>query len=156
MAHAMNTFFNSIKPHIPSDITIQVEDNGDIFDPITGTISGVWTTSVISGFYGTGSGLYASPVGVCVNEHTGSYMDGREVRGRMFLVPLVSDVFTVAGGIDNSFLISLNGYLDTLRTAVPDNWQVWHRPKGGTGGASFAVASTQVKTQAAVLTSRRP
>lgn len=158
---ALGTFYDAIKTLIPLGTKIEVERAGDVIEDSTGKIIGDWTNAFVTVTDGSGVGAYAGPVGAVVTWHTQSIADGRRVRGRTFLVPLVASVYDLDGTLTNTALDVLQAAATGLVTSAPDILFVWHRPRAASLtkparlGSSAAAISATVPDMAAVLRSRR-
>jgi len=151
---SVHTFFNDVSNRIPSDVTIQVENTGEILEDTTGDMTGAWSSDAVAGVNGVMSGKYAAPVGACVDWNTDTITAGRRLRGRTFLVPLGGDAFQTDGSIGAADLVVLQAAADALIAAQSASFVVWHRGTGS-GGSNGLVTSAKVPDLAAVLRSRR-
>jgi|SRR6478672_5842182 len=129
-------------------------------DQITTATGAVIATTTITpwtktGASGAGFGPLAS--GGCVTWLTDTFLSGRRLKGRTFVSPVASEFADADGTPKPGMLTGLNGF-----GASWSAWRdgatspvVWHRPVGGTGGASDSIVSYSVRDQFAVLRSRR-
>lgn len=153
---ALRAFYNSLITLLPTGLTIQVPATGDIISDQTGDITGSWSDGTpVTVVTATGAGAYAGNAGAIVHWLTGGVVNGRRVRGRTFIVPLVGSQFDGNGSLSASCLTALNGAATTLLGALGSAQVVWHRPKGVVPGSSFAVTSHRVPDLAISLRSRR-
>jgi hypothetical protein len=157
-ADAIYTFFNTIKPQLPSTVKIQVPNSGAVMDQTTGEITGSWTGGSHSLITGGAAGKYHAAAGACVTWTTATFVHGRRLKGRTFLVPLESGCFAPDGSLDDGTRTILQGAVDALVTAGTDHFVIWHRPTttGGSDGLTADVLSGSIRDRGAVLTSRRP
>jgi hypothetical protein len=153
---AIRAYFNSLVTLLPSGLTITVPQTGDVIDDISGLITGSWSVGtppvVVTG---TGAGAYAGNAGAVTHWLTGLVVNRRRVRGRTFLVPLISTAYDTAGSLATATITTLSGAATTLLAALGSNWRVWHRPAKGLGGGSGVVTSFRVPDLAVSLRSRR-
>src|SRR5665811_735556 len=84
----LRAFFLAIAPMLPSTVTIQVEDYGDVIEDTTGALVGSWTDSPVLPVVGSDPTQYPAPAGCVVNWLTSTVLDGHRARGRTFIVPL--------------------------------------------------------------------
>jgi hypothetical protein len=140
---------------LPSGCTIQGEGIVDNIEVTDGTLTSAVPVTPPAVITGTGSGVYAAPVGACITWLTGLVHQGRRVRGRTFLVPLANSAFQNNGTLDTAWLTQVRNAATTY-IAGAVNPAVWCRPDPGTtNGAAFSIAAGSVADKAAVLTSRR-
>lgn len=151
-------FFNSVKPQLPSTVKIQVPATGSVIDENSGLITGVWNDTPVSLITGGAGGKYHAAAGACVTWSTDSFLNGRRLRGRTFLVPLESGCFAPDGSLDDGTRTLLQTAVNTLVTDSDESLCIWHRPTshGGSDGSSGIVRSGMIRDRGAVLTSRRP
>lgn len=153
---AIRAFFNSLAAQLPSGLTIQVPGVGDTIDDTNGLINGGWNaTAAPAVVTGTGLSAYAGNAGAVVHWLTAAVIGGHRVRGRTFLVPLVSTAFDTQGSIATSVLTTLRNAASTMITTMSGTLRVWHRPVGGSGGTAGVVLSSSVPDLAITLRSRR-
>lgn len=153
---SIRAFFNAMAAQLPSGLTIQVPGVGDTIDDGNGLINGGWNaTAAPAVVTGTGLSAYAGNAGAVVHWLTAAVIAGHRVRGRTFLVPLVSTAFDTQGSIATSVLTTLRGAATTMITNMAGTLRVFHRPVGGSGGANGLVVSSSVPDLAITLRSRR-
>lgn len=153
---ALRAFFNSLATLIPLSLTIQVPSNGDIISDANGAITGAWSDGTpVTVVTCSGAGAYAGNAGAVVHWLTTGVVNGRRVRGRTFLVPLIGSAYESNGSIATAALATINGAAATLVAAIGTNMLIWHRPKGVMIGSSFDVTNHRVPDLAVSLRSRR-
>jgi hypothetical protein len=91
---------------------------------------------------------------VCINWITGSVIGRRRLRGRTFCVPVIGANFQSDGTVSDTVLSNFRVNASALVVAAATNFQVWHRPVGGTGGLNSDVVAATVNDRPQVLTSR--
>lgn len=152
----VRTFFFTLSTFLPTGLTVQVNGSGDVFNDNTGAITDVWsvatTPSVVTG---GGAGNYAGNAGAVINWLTEVVHGRRRLRGRTFIVPLVSTAYDVQGSLSSGALAGLNTAANGLITAGAGLFVVWAKPKPATGFAVGHVTSARVPDLAATLRSRR-
>jgi hypothetical protein len=146
------TFFLGQQARIPSDITISFDGVAQVFSTDQVLVDEVAYTPP-SPIVGSGTGDYASPVGMVVNWLTGSFTNGRRNRGRTFLVPLVGSVFDTDGSPDAASLTGVTASANTFANSTPRPVVVGGNELRGFWEAPMTGAS--VPDRAAVLRSRR-
>lgn len=139
---------------LPRDVTITVDSEVAVFDETTGLLvdlgQGLTTDPVVNN-----NGLQmASPAGACITWRTATVVNGRLLRGRLFLVPLSTTAYEFNGTLTTSVMNDVLVAAQTLVVAI-DTLCVWHRPVSRAGGATGQVTSATMTDQAAVLRSRR-
>jgi hypothetical protein len=151
----LETAYNSIKSYVPVGVTWGLHRGGEILDPLNGTLVGDWGTSVVAGSSPTGTGVWANGVGLSLRWETGTIMDGHRLRGRTYIVPIVSSAFGPDGNILASVETAFNTAFQQVITSHPGQLVVWHRPKDPRAGG-FSVATTvAVRPKPAILRTRR-
>lgn len=111
---ALKTFFSSVSGAIPSGCLLTFPANGSKIDTSTGQTVGTWTATPPTALSGTGSGPYAAPAGMLVNWHTGLYVNGRELRGKTFIVPVISASYESDGSAGAAWITSLQNAATAL------------------------------------------
>ena len=164
---ALHAFWTQQGGRFPTVVSTLVEPTGDLLNESTGEAIGSWATTPVAAVDNVGAGSYAAPVGLSISWVTGTFIGGRRVRGRTFIVPMVSSLFENDGTPTFATTSGLQGNGTTLIAAVPGNMLVWHRPTpildaqgNPTGefnadGTGVAITSCTVADKAAVLRSRR-
>lgn len=149
------TFFTAIKGSFPGPLSWDVPLSGDTLDDATGTINGGWTDVGGGIVTATGSGAYAAGTGAYVRYGTAAIVNGRRLKGRTFLCPLVSGSYDSSGTIATVTLGQFNTAASTLATT--GRLVVWHRPSvaSPSGGSSSAATSGTCPDQVTSLRSRR-
>lgn len=152
---AIKLAYQQLVSVIPGAHKISVPNSGEIIEDTTGTLTGVWS--------GTGGGDVnsfdnpnaAAGVGACVSLQTGGIINGRRLRGRIFLVPFS----TVAYDTDGTLTTAAYGKCTDFAAGIMGSGPlaVWHRPTttGGSDGNSYGVVATKVRDRVAFLSSRR-
>jgi len=153
----MRTFFDAVKAHLPGGSDVKVQRLYQVINDLNGNITGeanlAADPTVVNGT--AGPIAYAGPAGACINWETGHFnANGRRVRGRTYLVPLVNAYET-----DGSLSAAALGTVAAAASAAiggTGSLGVWTRPTPGGSDGTFNLAiSALVKDKAAVLTSRR-
>ena len=152
---ALNAFYESMKQIVPLGVTLTVAGSGDILDDATGGLTGQWSHGTDTQHLGAGNGNYMVAEGVLVRWKTSQIHNRRRLQGRTFFVPCISSIFSASGWLAEASRAQLQGYVDTLTLATPQEMVVWGRPKAGAGGVTGAVTAGIVETKPCVLRSRR-
>lgn len=153
---SIRTFFNALIALLPSGLTINVPSSGDEISEATGDITGSWSVATTpTTVTGTGAGNYAGNAGAVVHWLTQGVVANRRVRGRTFIVPLVSTAYDTAGSLGSATITTINGAASTFIAANPGLVNVWSRPRPGLSGSQNAITSTRVPDLAVSLRSRR-
>ena len=152
---AWNAFLTAIAGEIPSVVSFQSQNTGDVLADNTGLIIGSWSGTVQAAVPGTRVGVYAAPAGAVVNWRSSGIVAGRRVRGRTFLVPLSANAYQTDGSLIAASLTVLRNALATFTAAAAPTLMVWHRPVNFAGGSSFPVTASDVPDKTCILRSRR-
>jgi hypothetical protein len=152
---AVRTFFDALKTLIPAGITIQVPSVGNLINEQTGQITGDWVAAPSTVVTGTFAGAYEAPVGAVVNWMTSSFLAGRRLRGRTYLVPLQGS--TTTGQLSGAAQAVIQAAATAFVTAQSGSLLVWGRPKEDphVDGSIGAVTTALVPDLIAILRSRR-
>jgi len=152
----IRTFFEALKPQIPVNVTITYPSSGDDVDPVTGDIIGSWAQTAPAPTVGTSAVVYAAPVGLVAHWNTNGIVAGRRVRGRTFVVPMVSNSSTDGTPSAAQVLVVVNAA--AALAAHSPGLVVWRRPNplsSVTAGSEHPVVSSTVPDKYVVLRSRR-
>lgn len=153
----VTAFFNAVRSILPSDVTFTVQREVAVVDENNGMVQeflqvgepGSGTSS------GTGSGGYSAASGAVVTWNTAGVRNGRRVRGRTFVVPLVGIAYQSDGTLTTQALTALNAGADAIVGAGFDSgFGVWSRPRNGSG-LFFEATGHRIVDKVAVLRSRR-
>lgn len=168
---ALRAMFNSCAGLLPSLLTITVPGSGDVINDVDGKITGSWSvTTPPTVVTGSAAGQYAGNSGAVIHWLTGSVLGGRRVRGKTYMVPLVS-AYEANGSLLASAITTLTNAANTFITAVTPNFRIFVRPVeahteydkktgqpkaivGKTGG-NYNVSSVRIPDLAVSLRSRR-
>lgn len=152
---AIANWFDAFKTSVPQGLSWLIPSSGDTFNDATGVLNGSWSqgspTTVTSTAVGA---VWSGGSGCVVNWTTGGIANGRRVRGKTFLVPLITSNYD-NGSLTSSFISGANTATSTFVSAAGSDLRVWHRPVGGSGGSSHAITGFSIPDLAAVLRSRR-
>lgn len=147
---ALHNFFNADKSLYPSSVTITIPSTGSDINSDTGLVTGVWTSGTDDAIACTGTGAYAAPAGMVVNWHTGIYVGGRELRGKTFLVPMITTTFQSDGSLNDTDRAGVETDANTLADTTA-SMVIYSRSTN----TIASVASASVPDLVAVLRSRR-
>ena len=150
---AIRTFFNACAALLPSTLKLDFPGNGDTIDDTTGAVNGGWAEGTQAQVAGSNPGTYAAPAGAEVVLQTGGIVNRRRVKGRIFLVPMVS--MASDGTLAASAVTTIQAAASTLFN--PANFFVYSRPKPITAsnGTSHTITAALVPDKAVILRSRR-
>lgn len=152
-------FLSGIAPTVPVAISMAVLPTVAEIDAETGAQTDEHTAGTAPTVTpGTGIGVWAAATGACIQWKTSSFVGGRRLRGRTFVVPMAAAAYAADGTLADATLTSLRNAADALRNdAVGPSVKlgVWHRPVAGVGGSFAPVTGSTVSDRVAILTSRR-
>lgn len=146
----LKSFFDAMTLMLPSGTTITYPSSGMRIDTSTGQPVSAWSATPPAASTMTGTSSYSGVSGAVVNWKTGVFLNGREVRGKTFLVPLVVGCYDTTGTINNTNLGQITAAATTLAGRVGGP-QVYSR-KYATVAPMTGVS---VPDKAVVLRSRR-
>lgn len=154
-ATKVRNFFQTIRPVLAPGIVITVNPVASVISTQTGQLQSQVGVDGGAPMTAQGASGFARAAGGLVRLTTSTFVNGRTLKGRVFIVPLAGEAWNTTGVLASSTLTQMQGAGAALLAAGPGTLVVWHRPKGGTGGSLAAVTSVQVPVEGAVLTSRR-
>jgi hypothetical protein len=159
-ATKVRAFFSSIAQYIPAVVSVAVQTDAVVVEDTTNTMTGVFSVNPGAAVQGSaaGSEVFAAPVGAVVTWRTGTVKNGRIIRGRTFLVPLVRGIFDVDGTLNSVATGTLNTAATALRAGEGvGDLGVYARPSSPTAsdGQWAAVTGHSIPDMGAVLRSRR-
>lgn len=153
----VRSFFDALTLLLPSDVSIQVQQEASIIDEASGElISYALASDAPPVVNGTQDTPYSAPSGAAITWNTDTVARGRRLRGRTFIVPITGAGYEADGTLGPNAL----GYLNTAALALLGDGSgpglvIWSRPRDGAGGTIGAVTSHRVADRAAILRSRR-
>jgi len=156
----VKAFWTTMSPTMFNTIPWNVEADVPVINEIDGKITSIHTGVAQSGT-GTNVGEVLPPsTQLLARLQTGGFVNGRRVRGRIF-IPLQVESNSTNGRPTASLLTTLNGALTTLiGSAIQLN--IWSRPytdplgvKPSRPGSTFGVTSGSGWSEWAVMRSRR-
>lgn len=152
----LNNFYATFKNLLPAGVKITVPSAGNTYNQATGEVTGVWSSAANTPQIGTDATGYSAPSGLCFNWITDTFVSGKRLKGRTFIVPAGGIVYDTDGSIKSTYMTVFQGAADTLISATSGHLGIWHRPHSGAGDGVFGViTSAVVRDRAAILTSRR-
>jgi hypothetical protein len=148
---AMHTFWDDLNGALTNEVTFALDTVVNVVDPATGDVTGaigpVTTFDPVQGTDGTHT-LPLATQGL-IHLRTGTYVAGREVRGRIF-VPCFGEDMSEAGAPNAAAIGAMQTAINNLLGAIV-GLKVFSR----THNVELAVISGQVSPKWAVLRSRR-
>ena len=151
---SVHAFWTTLGGMLPGDVSIQVQNAGDIIEDSTGALTGAWSATAVAAVGGGSSNKYAAPAGAVINWLTETIGPHRRLRGRSFIVPIEGDSFQSNGSLDPTKLGYLQSAADDLVASQSASFVVWHRGTGS-DGTNGLVTAASVHDFVAVLRSRR-
>lgn len=149
----IGAFFWSLLALIPEEVTVTVDPVYQVINEVTGAVTGEEVVGApVTLNVGTYVGEWSRQVGALVEWSTGSFIAGRRLRGRTYLVPLGACAAT-DGTLPDSTLATVRAAAQYIVVSSHD-FLVWHRPIAGAGGAAVALTGAIVRDHAAILRSR--
>lgn len=153
--NATAAFMDAMEPHTIDDLLWVVGSDVESVDPATGNVLEVFpqTETVHQGTVGSDGVPWASQA--LFRWRTGTYVNGREIRGRTFW-PGIPEVTTVNGVLPSGVLTTFNGiltaHLGSVGSTAAGGRVVW----SPTNGIAEIVNTATTWDQFAVLRTRRP
>jgi hypothetical protein len=153
-AAACRKFFDDAKTALPNVHVATVDPSAEYHDqagPLTGVAA---IPSPPAATQGTGGANYAGGSGAVIHWLTGFFHNGREVRGKTFLVPLSASVYSVDGTISGTNLPAIQAAANNLIATAGITLVVWQHSTPGYNAIIPAVGAS-VPDRTAFLRSRR-
>lgn len=152
---AVQTFFTSLAPLVPTTLQWTIPRNGDTIDDGSGELTGTWSEAGADLVVNSSlAGAYPNGVGARVVWVTSGIHRGRRVRGATFICPLASGSFQSDGTLTDANVTTIRNAATTLVAAKP--LRIFSRPQpGAADGASNPVISSTVPDKVSWLRSRR-
>lgn len=156
----VDAFAEGLKGLIPYNSRLTVQSDVECYDAATGQLQTVLggTPAAAHVSLATAGMNYSSAAGASITWRSPEVRNGRRIRGRTFLVPLVAATFGGDGIIAANNMTQLNLIATNLRddTGAPD-LVIWARPTapGASDGDLAAINSHSIPAVGAVLRSRR-
>lgn len=148
--NALYTLFNAMSTYIDDALTVTISGDAEVIDVSNGQITSVVsTTGAVKSFTGTGDALPTLVQGLAVF-NTGSYINGRQLKGHMYLPGMLEANNTVVGLPAASMTSTITGFLTTYAADSSDP-TVFSR----THGAASTIQSSSMSAKWAYLRSRR-
>jgi hypothetical protein len=142
--------------NLPSGVRVAQDPFLDEIDESTGHQVGRLAVTPGADIVGINTSNWSAPSGACITWSTNTFILGRRLKGRLFLVPLSAACFANDGTLDSAFLSSVVASITTYINgqSVP---VVWHRPTlpNSSDGLMSPVITGQMKDKVSVLRSRR-
>jgi hypothetical protein len=164
-AVALDAFYEAVKGVIQSDVSWSVDPSVGVLDVETGVLDSIMAAAG-GPFSGVATGINQGGHMTMIKTQlrTGSYNDGREVRGGPFIGPVVAAVADGPGTLTPAVTLTMNNALTALAGAINSAGGllvVYRRPRAAAPGVTAragllrAVTSATVFNKPAVLRSRR-
>lgn len=152
----IRTFFDSIKGVLP--LNVQISPNPEVghYNEATGTLTDVLPIDDLpTQVVGTGGSSYSAASGAVIHWLTVGVVGNRLLRGRTFIVPLVTGAYDTQGDLSSTTLATLRNAADAFHFGIIDKPHVWSRPTAVRAGVAYPITSSRVPDLGAMLRSRR-
>ena len=149
-AARMRAMFAAMQAWIPAAVNISWDGLAQVYGS-NGQLTGEVPYSPPANVAGVGLGGFSAASGVCVNWLTGLFVNGKRIRGRTFLVPLV-ECFEGNGTLSSGAVSGISQAAADLAGGTPG---LVVASRSGGGFITAPVAGVSVPDRAAVLRSRR-
>lgn len=144
-------FWGSLASWLGGGVTVTVQGSVEIVDPITGQPTGVDSaTSRVTAFTASGDVLPWQTQGL-IYWNTGSWVGGRQVRGRTFIPANIEGYTDAVGNPSGSYLAALNTAADLISSSSLSVPGIYSRKHHNT----YPIASHTVQSKWAVMRTRR-
>ena len=155
-ATAVGTFWGAIDNFLPSGLAWDVENEVVFVDEASGNPTGLVGVTGPTGTGTIGSEILPTATQVLIRWRTGTYLAGREVRGRTF-IPGTTETDAVGGNPSAAMQLAFDAAGAALIADANSALVIWHRPGpgGSPPGSAFVVATATTWNRFAVLRTRR-
>lgn len=147
---AVGTFWSAADSLMEASVSWSTQSDVETVNALNGNVTNVTATTPAGGTGVVGQTGLPIAAQMLVRWRTGTYVNGREIRGRWF-IPGLSTTVNNDGQPSASSLITLNTAAATLQGDADTNLVIWSRAHG----QQEFVTSGTAWTQFAVLRSRR-
>ena len=155
-ASALRDFWVAIDGLIPTGTQLQVQGTADVIEDTTGQIVDQVSFTTPTPVTATGAGAYSGTSGALIDWLTSTYRNGRRVRGRSYIVPIVASAYDTNGSLLTGTITTLTGAAQAWLAATDGASVVWSRPTATHPvGGSSVINSSAVPDLAVVMRSRR-
>lgn len=151
----LNAFWTSMMAKMPDDFVITVPPDGAQIEDTTGALIGSWSGGTGGTHTGSTTGSYTGGAGASIKWSTTTFIAGRRIAGRTFLVPLDGAVYDTTGKINPTQRSTMLNYASTFLSLCLGHLYVWHRPHGGVAGSSVPITGCSINLTVAGLKSRK-
>jgi hypothetical protein len=155
LAPLRDFFFAAVTGHLPSIVSIAFPVAGDVLDETTGLVLGGWSATPVSPVTGVGATNFSATSGAVITWRTLTIVNGKRIRGRTFLVPLLASAYAPDGTLDTNFRGNVLAAGAALIAQSVTTFGIYHRPVSGAGGKIAQIAAATMTDRAMVLRSRR-
>lgn len=163
--NAVRAFWQAINAYLPNEITLTVSPVVDYYLTHNAQLAGSMSAATAPALVlGTSTGNYSMATGPKVNLNTGVILNGRRVRGSIYIVPGSGTTMGPAGMIDPAARTAINSAGATLMSSLSSaglKLGVWSRPipvgkpNGPREGEWSDVSVMETNEKLAVLRGRR-
>lgn len=152
------TVWDTLQGHMQGGVTIDFDPICIAVEATTGALTGAFAGTDPGSVTGSGAGdgLPLQTQGL-VRFSTSTVIGGRRVRGRLFIPGPIESDNTAAGNPSSTYTTDITVAAATILAAgaTASEPVIWHRPTGGSGGASPLITGVSGATTWSVLRSRR-
>jgi hypothetical protein len=162
---AVRAFWSSLGGQIPSSYSLLVSPSADLFDSASGELTGALTAATPPTVVNpSGATAWAAGVGGRITWTTGAIAHGHRVKGRTFVVPLITSTYGTSGTVTSTYITTVGTAVGTLLSALNSAGTplaVWTKKRAATDtlpaldGVLSDVTSGAMTTEVAVLAGRR-
>lgn len=149
--------YDNLQSLWPTTFTYTVLSEIDLINEETGQIEQTLTGQQLAGAGTTDAGLGPLAAGLCVTWRTEGVVNGKHVRGRTFIVPVVVGAAGGDGTPTSAALAAADAYAVDLEGAFSPwgNPVIWSRPTASRAGTAWDIYMHTLSDKFAVLRSRR-
>jgi|SRR5665647_825412 len=138
----LHQLFVDLYTELPNDVSVQVQEFGDVIDDATGALTGAWSTTPVLPCTFNGGVPYTAPAGFLAHWLTTTILDGHRLRGSTFFVPGGGSIYDTDGSISATHLTAIKAACATFFAAASGDLAVWHRPRAAAPATAYHPAVT--------------
>lgn len=148
-------FLGTVRTLLPTSVSVVIPASGETLESTTGVLTGTWSAGTAATVPGISGGNFAAGVGARIVWNTPGITRGRRVRGSTYIVPVAVGMYGADGTLTDSNRSDLQSAAHQVIVDCGDDFCVWSRPVGGSGGAIWTILSESVPDKVSWLRSRR-
>lgn len=153
-ADAVEDFLTALDDNLNSSFAWAIDPEVRQLNEATGALQAVIPVTGSGATCGSG-GIYVDVLQGLITWTTGEIVNGRQLRGRMFVPGIEEGRNATTGRPEPTFITAVNTAAAGLIADANTELVVWHRPQAGLGGEIGEVLTGVMRNRWSYLSSRR-